>query len=93
MILVLVETDLDGAAVEVVARGAHVRPQPVRRGRRRARRRRGRRRRSSDELRKELAAYGVRTVHHVVGDGLAAYSGAGWASAILSAREPRGRSW
>ena len=41
----------------------------------------------SDELRKELAAYGVRTVYAVGGDGLSAYSGAGWASAILSVRE------
>jgi electron transfer flavoprotein alpha subunit len=41
----------------------------------------------SDELRKELAAYGVRTVYQVGGAGVAAYSGAGWASAILSVRE------
>jgi electron transfer flavoprotein alpha subunit len=41
----------------------------------------------SDELRKELAAYGVRTVYDVRGDGVSAYSGAGWASAILSVRE------
>ena len=41
----------------------------------------------TDELRKELAAYGVRHVYAVGGDGLAAYSGAGWASAILSVRE------
>ena len=47
----------------------------------------------SDDLRKELAAYGVRHVHQVGGDGVAAYSGAGWASAILSVREqPRSRS-
>jgi electron transfer flavoprotein alpha subunit len=39
-----------------------------------------------DDLRKELAAYGVRTVHQVTGDGVSAYSGAGWASAILSVR-------
>ena len=41
----------------------------------------------TDELHKELAAYGVRTVYRVGGDALAAYSGAGWASAILSVRE------
>ena len=37
-----------------------------------------------DELRKELATYGVRTAYQVGGDAVAAYSGAGWASAILS---------
>jgi electron transfer flavoprotein alpha subunit len=41
----------------------------------------------SDELHKELAAYGVRTIHNVGGEGVSAYSGAGWASAILSVRE------
>jgi electron transfer flavoprotein alpha subunit len=41
----------------------------------------------SDELRKELAAYGVRNVYDVRGDGVSAYSGAGWASAILSVRK------
>jgi electron transfer flavoprotein alpha subunit len=41
----------------------------------------------SDELRKELAAYGVRTIHQVGGEPLAAYSGAGWAAAILTVRE------
>jgi electron transfer flavoprotein alpha subunit len=41
----------------------------------------------TDELRKELAAYGVRTIHQVGGEGVSAYSGAGWASAILSVRE------
>jgi electron transfer flavoprotein alpha subunit len=41
----------------------------------------------SDELRKELAAYGVRTVYDIGGDGVSAYSGAGWASAILTVRE------
>ena len=40
----------------------------------------------SEELHKELAAYGVRTVHRVGGDDVAAYSGAGWASAILTVR-------
>jgi electron transfer flavoprotein alpha subunit len=41
----------------------------------------------TDELRKEVAAYGVRHVYALGGDGLSAYSGAGWASAILSVRE------
>ncbi|WP_028650818.1 electron transfer flavoprotein subunit alpha/FixB family protein [Nocardioides halotolerans] len=41
----------------------------------------------SDELRKELATYGVRTVYALEGEDLAAYSGAGWASAILTVRE------
>jgi len=41
----------------------------------------------SDELRKDLAAYGVRTVHQVGGEAAAAYSGAGWASAILTVRQ------
>jgi electron transfer flavoprotein alpha subunit len=40
-----------------------------------------------DEVRKTLAEYGVRTVHEVTGEGVSAYSGAGWASAILSVRE------
>jgi electron transfer flavoprotein alpha subunit len=40
-----------------------------------------------DELRKDLAAYGVRTVHVVGGDAVAAYSGAAWASAIQQVRE------
>ena len=41
----------------------------------------------SDELRKELAAYGVRTIHQVLGEAAAAYAGAAWASAILTVRE------
>ena len=41
----------------------------------------------SDDLRKALATYGVRHVHQVGGEAAAAYSGAGWASAILSVRE------
>jgi electron transfer flavoprotein alpha subunit len=41
----------------------------------------------SDELRKELAAYGVRNVHQVGGADVAAYSGAGWASAIVGVRD------
>src|SRR3954452_22303319 len=41
----------------------------------------------ADELRKELASYGVRTVHQVGGEAASAYAGAAWASAILSVRE------
>jgi electron transfer flavoprotein alpha subunit len=81
MILTLVETDLDGAAIEVSleavtfagdlsAAGNGVPVDAVVIGD------------VSDALREELAAYGVRTVHQVEGDGVAAYSGAGWASAI-----------
>ena len=40
----------------------------------------------TDEIRKSLAEYGVRNVHQVTGSALEAYSGAGWASAILSVR-------
>ena len=86
MILTLVEKNLDGSGVEVSlealtfarnlsAAGGGVPVDAVVVGE------------VSDELRKELAAYGVRTVHQVVGDGVSAYSGAGWASAILSVRE------
>jgi electron transfer flavoprotein alpha subunit len=39
-----------------------------------------------DELRKELAAYGVRNVHHVSGEATTAYAAAAWAAAILSVR-------
>jgi len=39
-----------------------------------------------DDLRKELATFGVRTVHRVTGEGVSSYSGAGWASAILTVR-------
>jgi electron transfer flavoprotein alpha subunit len=40
-----------------------------------------------DELRKELASFGVRSVHQVGGEAAAAYAGAAWASAILTVRE------
>ena len=90
MILTLVEKNLDGSAVEVSlealtfarslsAAGGGVPVDAVVVGE------------LTDELRKELAAYGVRTVHDVGGDGLSAYSGAGWASAILSVREQASR--
>jgi electron transfer flavoprotein alpha subunit len=89
MILVLVETDLEGAAVEVSleavtfardlsAAGNGVPVDAVVVGA------------VSDDLRKELAAYGVRTVHRVGGAGVEAFSGAGWAAAILAARESAG---
>lgn len=38
----------------------------------------------------QLAAYGVRTVHHAGGDELAAFSGAAWAAAVQAAREAAG---
>jgi electron transfer flavoprotein alpha subunit len=86
MILTLVEKDLDGVPVEVSlealtfarrlsAEGGGVPVDAVVIGE------------AGDELRKELAAYGVRTIYQVGGDGVAAYSGAGWASAILSVRK------
>ena len=89
MILVLVETDLEGAATEVSleavtfardlsAAGNGVPVDAVVVGA------------VSDDLRKELAAYGVRTVHRVGGAGVEAFSGAGWAAAILAAREAAG---
>jgi electron transfer flavoprotein alpha subunit len=89
MILVLVETDLEGAAVEVSleavtfardlsAAGNGVPVDAVVVGP------------VSDELGKELAAYGVRTVHRVGGEAVEAFSGAGWASAVLSVFEAAG---
>jgi electron transfer flavoprotein alpha subunit len=89
MILVLVETDLEGAATEVSleavtfardlsAAGNGVPVDAVVVGA------------VSDDLRKELAAYGVRTAHRVAGAGVDAFSGAGWASAILTVREAAG---
>ena len=86
MILVLVEPDLEGHALEVslealtfarnlAAEGGGVPVDAVVVGE------------VSDELGKELAAYGVRTVHQAAGADLASFSGAGWASAILTIRE------
>jgi electron transfer flavoprotein alpha subunit len=86
MILTLVEKNLDGSAVEVSlealtfarnlsAAGGGVPVDAVVVGE------------LSDELHKELAAYGVRTVYQVAGAGVSSYSGAGWASAVLSVRE------
>ena len=90
MILTLVERNLDGSAVEVSlealtfartlsAEGGGIPVDAVVVA--------GGGEGVSDELRKELAAYGVRTIHQVGGEPLAAYSGAGWASAILTVRE------
>jgi len=89
VILTLVETDLEGAAIEVSlealsfardisAAGNGVPVDAVVFGD------------LSDALRGELAAYGVRKVHHVGGEGVAAYSGAGWASAIQQVRDAAG---
>jgi electron transfer flavoprotein alpha subunit len=86
MILTLVEKDLEGAAVEVSlealsfarqlsAEGGGVPVDAVVVGD------------ITDELRKELATYGVRTAYQVDGDAATAYSSAAWASAILSVRE------
>jgi len=86
MILTLVEKTVDGAAVEtslealtfagrLSAEGGGVPVDAVVVGD------------VSDDLRKALATYGVRHVHQVGGEAAAAYSGAGWASAILSVRE------
>ena len=89
MILTLVEKNLDGSAVEVSlealtfarnlsATGGGVPVDAVVVGE------------VGDDLRKDLAAYGVRNVHRGRRRrGVAAYSGAGWASAILAASAPR----
>ena len=85
MILTLVEKDLDGGPAEtslealtfarkLSAEGGGVPVDAVVVGE------------AGDELRKELGAYGVRTVHQVGGEAAAAYSGAAWASAILTVR-------
>jgi electron transfer flavoprotein alpha subunit len=89
VILTLVETDPEGAATEVSleavtfardlsAAGNGVPVDAVVIGA------------VSEELRAELAAYGVRTVHRVTGDDVAAYSGAGWASAIQTVLQAAG---
>ena len=93
MILVLVETDLEGAATEVSLEAVTfardlsaagngvpvdavvIGDVPVD---------------AWEDLRAELATYGVRTVHRVGGDGVAAYSGAGWAAALVAVREAAG---
>jgi electron transfer flavoprotein alpha subunit len=89
MILTLVEKNLDGSAVEVSlealtfarnlsATGGGVPVDAVVVGE------------VGDDLRKDLAAYGVRNVHVVGGEAAASYSGAGWASAIGSVRSAAG---
>ncbi len=89
MILTLVETDPEGAAIEVSleavsfardisAAGNGVPVDVVVFGD------------VSGDLRGELAAYGVRKVHRVTGDDVAAYSGAGWASSIQQVRDAAG---
>jgi electron transfer flavoprotein alpha subunit len=93
VILVLVETDLEGAATEVSLEAVTfardlsaagngvpvdavvIGDVPVD---------------AWEDLRAELATYGVRTVHRVGGDGVAAYSGAGWAAALVAVREAAG---
>jgi electron transfer flavoprotein alpha subunit len=42
------------------------------------------------EVVETLGRYGVRRVHHVTGDGFAAYSGAAWAHAVQGVRETAG---
>jgi electron transfer flavoprotein alpha subunit len=43
-----------------------------------------------DGLQQQLAAYGVRTLHHAGDEALKAFSGAAWAAAVLAAREDAG---
>ncbi len=43
-----------------------------------------------EQLSQQLASYGVRTVYHVTGDAFDAYGGAAWASAVQSVRERTG---
>ena len=89
MILTLVETDLEGAAVEVSleavtfardlsAAGNGVPVDAVVVGT------------VSEDLRAELAAYGVRSVHRVGGAAAEAFAGAAWAAAILDVRAAAG---
>ena len=89
MILVFVETDLEGSAVgvsleavtfarDLSAAGNGVPVDAVVVGT------------VSDALRQELATYGVRTVHRVGGAAVESFSGAGWASAILTVFEATG---
>lgn len=44
----------------------------------------------SDAVREQLSAYGVRTVHSLSGDAFAAYSGAAWAAGVQAARDAAG---
>lgn len=43
-----------------------------------------------DALAAQLGTYGVRTLHHAVGDAFADYSGAAWAAAVVAARAAAG---
>ncbi|MFC4785797.1 electron transfer flavoprotein subunit alpha/FixB family protein [Nocardioides sp. MAHUQ-72] len=88
MILVLVETDATGAvevsrealtlARDLSAAGGGVPVDAVVVGA------------VPDGLQPQLAAYGVRAVHHAGGEELAAFSGAAWAAAVQAAREAAG---
>ena len=46
-----------------------------------------------DDLRKDLAAYGVRNVHLVTRDRASSYSGAGWAPRSSASAPRPSRSW
>ena len=88
MILVLVETDATGAvevsrealtfARDLSAAGGGVPVDAVVVGS------------APEGLREQLAAYGVRTVHHAGGDEFTAFAGAAWAAAVQAAREAAG---
>lgn len=88
MILVLVETDASGAvevsreavsfARDLAAAGGGVPVDAVVVGELPA------------DLQGQLAAYGVRTVHHAAGEAFDAFSGAAWAAAVQAARAAAG---
>ena len=88
MILVLVETDASGAvevsreaisfARDLAAAGGGVPVDAVVVGELPA------------NLQEQLAAYGVRTVHHAAGEAFDAFSGAAWAAAVQAARAAAG---
>jgi len=91
MILVLVETDADGA-VEVsretvtflrglAAEGGGVPIDAVAVGDLAC---------APEQLAGQLASYGVRDVHHATGEAFSAYGGAAWAAAVQSVREATG---
>ncbi|MBM7520006.1 electron transfer flavoprotein subunit alpha/FixB family protein [Nocardioides nitrophenolicus] len=91
MILVLVETDASGAvevsretlsfARDLSASGGGVPVDAVVVGEPAC---------PAGELATQLAAYGVRDVHHATGDAFGSYGGAAWASAVQSVRETAG---
>lgn len=88
MILVLVETDADGAvevsreaitfARDLSAQGGGVPIDAVVIGS------------VPDGVVEQLAAYGVREVHHASGDAFSAYSGAAWAAAVQAVQRAKG---